>query len=382
MVEIDDDGEGMSTSPRQNVGSSEIEGFFDLGDSSKSRGSVGSKGHGTKIYYKSSGISVDTWKNKKHIRAESEVPPWATLKKGVVPTYRYSEEDDESGVGTRIRVDGFLAKQKEFKSLDSLIQYIKWYTVLGSFGSYFGVSRKMDAEIQPADSFTSVRIPFGFKFPEEQTNLENGADDICKIFGPETIECGVTEDGDAITVEFIGALLGESLRGIVPDTYSHMGLWLCKDFMRIERNNDILERVLGGQYYYRSMLLFANCQNFDLTANRNDIRTDQEEYDVAVAKIEEICARIWNDEFVERYLRTKKLEEEHERELKRREQEAERLKQKEKQRDDRINRYKGLPNLNFGGLDRAPIKEPNNEAETALLLQAMISSNHPGIDFS
>ena len=32
-------------------------------------------------------------------------------------------------------------------------------------------------------------------------------------------------------------------------------------------------------------------------------------------------------------------------------------------------------------LNNAPRKNPRNEAETALLLQAMISSDHPGIDF-
>ena len=68
-------------------------------------------------------------------------------------------------------------------------------------------------------------------------------------------------------------------------------------------------------------------------------------------------------------------------ERRKKEHEAERTKRIARERDDRINRYKGRPELKFKGLERAPIKEPNNEAETALLLQAMISSNHPGIDF-
>ena len=233
MVEITDNGEGMSGARRESVGSSEIEGFFNLGDSWKPHGSIGSKGHGTKIYYKSQGIYVDTWKNGKHIRAGSEMPPWDTLQEGIVPTYGYTEENDTNGGGTRILVDGFLAKQKEFRKLDALIQYIQWYTVLGSFGRYFGDSRTMDVEIKPADSYTPVRVPFGFRFPDERANFEKGADNICKLFGPETIECGETYDGKKVTVQFVGALLGESLRGIVPHTYSHMGLWLCKDFIRI-----------------------------------------------------------------------------------------------------------------------------------------------------
>ena len=110
LVEITDDGEGMSAEQRPSVGSNEIEGFFNLGDSFKPYGSIGSKGHGTKIYYKSLGIKVQTWKHGKRINAETEMPPWETLQKGIVPTYRYDETDDISGKGTKILVDGFQAR--------------------------------------------------------------------------------------------------------------------------------------------------------------------------------------------------------------------------------------------------------------------------------
>ena len=63
VVSITDDGEGMSSIKRGEANTSEIEDFFNLGDSNKPYGSIGTKGHGTKIYYKSSGIFVDTWKN-------------------------------------------------------------------------------------------------------------------------------------------------------------------------------------------------------------------------------------------------------------------------------------------------------------------------------
>lgn len=380
-VEIVDDGEGMSAEMREPVGSSEIEGFFNLGDSWKSNGSIGSKGHGTKIYYKSDGVYVDTWKNGKRIHAETEVPPWDALKQGIVPTYRYDEVPDSNGIGTKIVVDGFLAKQSEFKSLDSIMEYIKWYTVVGSFGNYFDSNRKMDVQLKTADSYSSVLIPFGFKFPDEQTDITHGVDGVCKIFGPQKIICGETEEGKRVEVKFVGALLGEHLRDIVPHTYTHMGLWLCKDFIRIERSNDILESVFGGQYYYRSLLLFANCQEFDLTANRNNIRKDQEEFDLAVSGIKDICKQIAQDEFVKSYFSAKKREDDRKREENKALEAKKRKERREKARKDRINRYKARPRLKFEGLFGAPKKEPVNEAETALLLQAMISSSYPGIDF-
>lgn len=380
MVEITDDGEGMGSEKRGSDNTSEIEDFFNLGDSHKPYGSIGTKGHGTKIYYKSCGITVDTWKNGKHIHAETEVPPWETLKKSIVPTYKY-DEDVVDGKGTKIIIDGFEAKQSEFESVDNLIQYILWYTVVGSFGQYFGSPKKMDVELKPINLPTSISIPFGFKFPNENTDLLTGSDNYCKIFGPKTINCGETEEGVKVTVNIIGAILGEANRELVPHTYEMMGLWLCKDFIRVERNNLIIEDVFGGQYFYRSMLIFANCQQFDLTANRNNIRSDQEEYDLAIKGIKSFLDSIKSNLATTAYFDAKKREDELKELEKQKERELERKQEAKNELEQRLNEYKGRPELKAPKVVSGPIKEPKSEAETALLLQAMISSRHPGIDF-
>ena len=129
------------------------------------------------------------------------------------------------------------------------------------------------------------------------------------------------------------------------------------------------------------LLLFANCQEFDLTANRNNIRRNDQEFEIAVASIQEMCGRIWRHKFTKGYFITKKKEEEHASEQEGKKRETERLSQRENEREERINRYNGRPTLKWEDLERAPVKEPTNEAEAALLLQAMISSRHPGIDF-
>ena len=100
-----------------------------------------------------------------------------------MPTYKY-DKDNTTGVGTRILIDGFIAQQKEFKVLDTLIEYIRWYTVLGSFGQYFNETRTMDVKIKSADSYATVSVSFGFRFPDEQADLEKGTADICKLVGP------------------------------------------------------------------------------------------------------------------------------------------------------------------------------------------------------
>jgi hypothetical protein len=377
-VEITDDGDGMNDAPRTD-GPSEIESFFNLGDSYKPTGSIGSKGHGTKIYYKSEGIYVTTWKKGKKFIAETEVPPWDALLSKNVPTYRY-DEIDEAGNGTVIKVKSFQAKPADFKDLQALIQYIQWYTVMGSFAGFFGETRKMQLALKPLDGYQPVKIDFGFQFPEERQSTNSG--DFCKIFGPRTIDAGQTEDGKSVKVEIIGAILGEQLRAIVPETYTHMGLWLCKDYMRIERKNELLEQVLGGQYYYRSFLIFANCQEFDLTANRNNIRTDQSEYDLAIEAIKNFVQEMWEDEATKSYFELNKTEDEAKRSQRERQEREEKIKQLQQRQKDRLNRYKAREDLNASGVKSPIRKVPCNEAETALLLQAMISSGHPEIDFT
>ena len=381
MVEIIDDGLGMNDEQRAAIGSSEIEGFFNLGDSAKPHGSIGSKGHGTKIFYKSLGINLETWKNGAKFTAVSDQPPWETLQKGVVPTYSLDDTKDNSGKGTRIRVDGFQAKQKDFSSLSELVDYIRWYTVAGSFGNYFNSPRRMDVQLKSLDISAPITVEYGFKFPVEQIDLTKGTASVCKLFGPTVVDCGITEEGKPIRVEIVGALLGDSQRDIVPHTYTQMGLWLCKDYIRVERNNEILEDVFGGQYYYRSVLLFANCQQFDLTANRNNIRTDQEEYDLAIKGIKDFSKQLWESGFVKGYFEANKVEREKQGEDERKQGEQERKTRATETRKQRINKYNGRAKLKSYGLVGQLTKEPQNEAETALLLQAMISSKHPGIDF-
>ena len=167
----------------------------------------------------------------------------------------------------------------------------------------------------------------------------------------------------------------------MPHTYSHMGLWLSKDFIRVERNNTLLEDVFKGQYYYRAFLIFVNCQQFDLTANRNNIRTDQDEYDLAVAGIKKFCKEIWADEFVKEYFGSKSDEDEKKKKDLEDKQNKDRAIKATEKRKNRINIYKGRADMPSSTVIGAPIKEPSSEAETALLLQAMISSKHPAIDF-
>ena len=171
--------------------------------------------------------------------------------------------------------------------------------------------------------------------------MEQGTETICKRFGPVDIDCGVTSDGRSVRVQIVAALLGEDQRSFVPHTYENMGLWLSKDFIRIERTNHVLEKAFGGQYWYRNFMVLANSQEFDLTANRNNVRNSDEEYDLIATKVSEWCSDLAIDPFVKGYFEHKSAEDA----AKKKEKEAKEAREKEKRtlaaREDRVNRYKG-----------------------------------------
>lgn len=371
VVKISDDGEGIEEN--------KVDDFFSLGESHKPFGSIGTKGHGTKIYYKSKGISfISVNKSGNMITASTEFPPLETLMKGIIPTYKYDvKKATTPKTHTDITVDGFDARPKDFSDPKEIYNYIVWHSIVGSIGSYFGADKKMDVNLQLPD-LPILTVKFGFKFPDENIDLENyNTKDFCKIFGPVFYE-GLTASGKSVKVELVGAVLGEASRSKIFANTSQMGLWLCKDYIRISQENGLIQSVFGGRFYESNMLVFANSQQFSLTANRNDILEDTEEFEWISNEIRKFLREIQSDRDYKAF-QTKKTKEDRER----KEEEDQKAEDRRKENiktimKERMNLYRRRPglSLNFG-----PLKEPLQEVEVALLLQSMIETKFPGIDF-
>ena len=373
IITIEDDGVGM--------GVNELKRFFSLGFSEKPRGCIGTKGHGTKIYYRSDGIFLETTSDGKKIVAETETAPYETLNLGKVPTYWYEFVEDFSGKHeTKIEVTRFNSRPRDFQHVnDEIIPYIKWYTIGGSFEHYFNPNAKK-LSISVNNNWTRERntVDNWFKFPNENLTADNSTK-LCKIFPPETLRRESEENHIEITVEIVACLVGEEVRKqIVPSRYE-MGLWLAKDFIKIERQEDVNFQVGGktGEFYYSNFLVFVNCQQFNLPANRDSIQRD-EIYETVIKLVKDYIKQIGNDNSTLNFFNKKKAEEKEAEEKKR-------MKEKEgtiKELDERMKAYQSRESLpKIPDLKRAIIKIPGNEKETLLLLQAMISSGHKGIDF-
>ena len=145
VVRIIDDGVGMTRS--------ELEGFFDLGFSSKPNreNAIGNKGHGTKITYNSSRITVfsKSINGGPMLRATLERPRpalnLAVRQKGEPPAVNFSEVDksgfsllDEAISGTVVEIRGYDNNNWNAFAHAPLIDYIQWFTAWGRIHSAWG----------------------------------------------------------------------------------------------------------------------------------------------------------------------------------------------------------------------------------------------------
>lgn len=372
FITITDNGNG--------IGINELSRFFSLGFSEKPKSCIGTKGHGTKIYYLSDGIQLETVNNRKKIIAETEKPPYETLNLGKLPTYCYQFIEDPSAKnGTKIVVSRFIARPRDFQKInDEIIPYIKWFTIGGSFEHYFNPNaKKMNISVH--NTWTKERkvIDNWFRFPEENLDADTSAK-LCKIFPAEILKGESEENHIEVVVQIVGCICGEEVRKQITPSRYEMGLWLAKDFIKIQKE-DIYFQVGGktGEFYYSNFLVLANCQQFNLPANRGNIQID-EVYETVKKLIKNYIKKIGNDNFTLMFFNKKKNEEK---------EEEERIKEKKREKtikelDERMKAYQNRESLpKISELNGAIIKIPKNEKEALLLLQAMISSNYKGIDF-
>jgi hypothetical protein len=374
-ITIIDDGNGMDEK--------RISDFFGLGYSNKPTNAIGSKGHGTKIYYKSEGIHVETISKdyKTKIIANTEKPPYDELEEGRIPTYQYEKEDaPNSKSKTSIKITRFQARPLIiFKKVeDEIVPYIKWYTICGSFEHYFNKNaRKMQIVIENIDENETKTIDSWFRLPENNLNAQK-TEDMCKIFSPKTLEAHDAEKNTDLKINILGCLLGASQRsklGIAGR--EEMGVWFCKDFIKIEKNLNMQSLFApqgkSGTFYVENFLILVNCQEFTLSANRETIQRDGI-YNTVEDKVREYIKEIRDDEFSINFFERRKNEERLEEEAK---------KQSEyKKNDEKLREYNQRPDFPKElGIIGAPIKIPQNEKEVLLLLQSLISNKHSAIDF-
>ncbi|ABO48847.1 hypothetical protein Dred_0298 [Desulforamulus reducens MI-1] len=371
-IQISDDGKGMSEE--------DFERFFNLGDSLKKDNNIGQKGLGTKTYFRSKKLLVESQVSDKRYRAILQ-EPWEKLSSNVLPEYDFEQIAIKPGEnGTFITIEDYkIDKPENYFNFDTLMDYILWYTAAGSFKTKFSNQLSLrkyvkNINISPIifldDEINHKKEEFigEHRFSDPNENPEVVLDEeknpkscnYCKHFGPFHRETTIA--GKFASFQLYGTVSGINKRREISHFYvgethkSRFGLYLCKDFIPIINRKDLIN---DSNYQHYHLLL--NSQNFDLTADRNNISNE----DDPIVK--------WVFEEVDKILSkdVKPIAEAAYFNMRREEDEVYKQKKRADELKNRIEHYNSLENLQ---IDNLPVvKVPNNEAQVAILFTSLLS---------
>lgn len=306
-LSIEDDGHGMDED--------DLESFFDLGNSNKEDG-IGYKGHGTKIYYKSDEIRVQTVKDGTKITSVMD-EPWEKLNDGQLPTYSIDTEETDEDSGTLIEVHGFRAGQgfdPQKLTYNKIEHYIKWKTIGGSTAWHFSDDfHELDIEVTLSPQIDDTREPIDtdnkLEFPNENLypDGEFVAERMCKHYPPRELTVQL-DDGRETTIEIVGMVGGKEARNQLPTYGKHsaqFGVWLAKDHIKVERYND----AIGADNEFFHFFFIANCQDLELSANREKIRNKSGDvYQAITDELDRFMTKVCQESWYQDYIERRKLE--------------------------------------------------------------------------
>jgi hypothetical protein len=296
VINIEDDGEGMD------VG--KLNAFFGLGYSTRravnklgNRVSlaIGEKGHGTKVYFNSSKIELQSWKNNQYLHAAMDSPR-QKLRTGEIPKVIYeTTAPKEKRLGSIIRICGYNCNVQDGFSHNEIRDYIYWFTKFGSTELEFGRKSFINTKIslRGLGAKKLEVLSFGHRFAKVNTDLKslklkckdnnNSPLDYYvakwvykkeEVIGrpDSTLDFVFYIEGDKAKREY-NTMLHQKFHVRKPGEYDvadRYGLWLCKDHMPVQTKGE-WNRWVAEKSEWTKYHAFVNCQDFKLTANRGDI---------------------------------------------------------------------------------------------------------------
>jgi len=170
-----------------------------------------------------------------------------------------------------------------------LKDYILWFTKLGSVELFFDLEENKEVKVvlKGLNNKIPEVIVFGHSFPDESPAVSilfdnhnvSAPDHYCK----RHIKRGQLKNFPEISYEAIFSVEGNKVKQNhnpmirrqgqqgIPGSYSvaeRYGVWLCKDFIPIQRKNEWVN-YKGSEFI--KLHSFFNCQGLKLTANRGSI---------------------------------------------------------------------------------------------------------------
>lgn len=304
-IEIADDGTGMDEDGLQS--------FFDLGNSLRRNDetTIGEKGHGTKVYFNSRKIEVVTVKNGKKYHAIMDEPSRELFERKIPKVSVTVVETDGEESGTSITILGYNNNRRDKFTHEQLKDYILWFTKFGSIEKEFGINDNKDVKLK----FKGINhrdfeeLTYGHVFPKDSKKVDDLFESYLveapKWYCKKFIKTGFLKNMPEIEYQAIFVVEGTKVKyGYNPmirrsgynapegayTVQDRYGLWLCKDYMPIQRKNEWIT-TKGSEY--TKFHAFINCQDLRLTANRGSIEnTPSEVLQDLMEVVKEIYANI------------------------------------------------------------------------------------------
>lgn len=288
-IEIEDNGTGMDEKG--------LASFFDLGNSLRrgDENSIGEKGHGTKVFFNSRKIEVITVKDEKKYHAVMNEPSRELFERRI-PKVKVTIDDDETvPSGTSICIWGYNNNRRDKFTHDQLKDYILWFTKFGSIEREFGIEKNSNVKLKfkGIDRRDFEELEYEHVFPKESKKVSDLFDkyivEAPKWYCKKFIKTGSLKNMPEIEYHAIFVIEGTKVKyGYNPmirrsgynapagayTIQERYGLWLCKDFMPIQRKNEWIT-TKGSEY--TKFHAFINCQDLRLTANRGSIENTPSE---------------------------------------------------------------------------------------------------------
>lgn len=326
-ITLKDDGSGMDEHTLQN--------FFDLGNSSRRNDvtTIGEKGHGTKVYFNSAKIEVSTCKGDGHLGYSAIMNnPFKKLFQREIPQVEVKVTNADKG--TKIIIYGYNNNRRDKFTHDILKDYIGWFTKHGSVEPEFKRDfRKVNLTLRGLGNENFELIQQGHHFPEDSSDInrlfEQYLTNAPDYYSKKITKTGLLKNHPEIKYEAIFCIEGKHAkygynsmlrrRGYSSPEGAYTiqeryGLWICKDYMPIQRKNEWIT-YKGSEY--TKFHAFINCQDLRLTANRGsvdntpsellkDLRDEVQKIYDSVVKSDEWTSMEWLEDEASSYQTTEK----------------------------------------------------------------------------
>lgn len=366
--------------------------FWGLGHSTSrgDRSKIGEKGHGTKIFLRSEYVTVKTQTADGQALISECDRPLATLSQKKLHCPTISKIDAfRDGTGTEIEVVGYNDNERS-KFVQTIAKdYILWFTKIGSVERVFDIDslRDFKLKLKCLDEDAFEEIPFGHPFPQENddiTELFNQyASDAAGEYVKRVVEKRVRlKNHPEVTFDIVISVEGDAVkrranpmlreRGRVSTgryrVLDRYGLWLCKDFIPVERVNEWLSSFGSGSNAFTMLHGFVNCQALKLTANRGTFaNTDPKILEELKSEVLSIVSKL-DAELENNGLYTLRGWQQEERTI-------------GQEKSEFSRRVKDLKKRNTAQIDGRTLLEPHNESELFGLLTTLVALRPDAFEF-